>query len=247
MSTMSSNMSNTSRQTSGQQTSEPHAASAIILIDFDGVINQFPDDKVRQRQNSAAWMKPGDPRINLYSPANWFIPDSKGTAQAGRFGRYRILWSSELVSRLDALTKPTSTRDGARIMWLSTWQPFTDSLNEALGVGWPTVTWYDPQTGVGRLTGKRRTVLDRLSDARPIIWIDDEETTPSAQSALRGSLPQAPVLAVGPDARIGISRPQMAAIERFAADPYAEVDAGDPDSLVRFDVAGDAHDGHIGF
>lgn len=151
------------------------------------------------------------------------------------------------MSRLDALTKPTATRDGARIIWLSTWQPFTDSLNRALGVDWPTVEWYDPQTGIGRLTGKRRTVLDRLSDARPIIWIDDEETTPSAQSALRGSLPPAPVLAVGPDARIGISRPQMAAIERFASDPYADVVADDPDSLVRFDVVGDTREGHIGF
>ena len=49
----------------------------LVLIDFDGVINQFPDDKVRRRQNSTAWMKPEDPRAAVYAAGNWFVPDRK--------------------------------------------------------------------------------------------------------------------------------------------------------------------------
>ena len=56
----------------------------IILIDFDGVINQFPDEKVRRRQNSTEWMKPEDPRIDLYAPNHWFIPDRRQTVLAVR-------------------------------------------------------------------------------------------------------------------------------------------------------------------
>lgn len=204
----------------------------LVLLDFDGVVNQFPEDKVRCRQNSTGWMRPGDPRIALYSPGNWFIPDRRETVNAGRHGRMRILWSSELVSRLAALD--------ADVVWLSTWQPYTRLLDVNLEVPWTTERWYDPVTREGRHTGKRRTVIDRLRQGRPLVWVDDEETTYEAGLALNASEPVAPVLAVGPDARIGISRSQMASIERFVTSPPAE-------PSVRFEVTSEAHERHWGF
>lgn len=33
----------------------------LLFIDFDGVINQFPDDKVMRRQGRTGWMRPDDP------------------------------------------------------------------------------------------------------------------------------------------------------------------------------------------
>ncbi|MBW3093451.1 hypothetical protein KIH79_11075 [Bifidobacterium sp. 82T10] len=205
----------------------------LVLIDFDGVINQFPDEKVRRRQNSTTWMKPGDPRIPVYDPANWFIPDHTDKAWAGRYhGRLKITWSGELVERLNALD--------AQILWLSTWQPYIDTLNPKLGVTWPTLHWYDPVTREGRYTGKRRMVLNHLALGRPIVWIDDEETTYQAGLAIQAHKPTAPVLAVGPDSCIGISRPQMDLIERFVAQPPEE-------PTVRFEVTGEGHEGHWGF
>ncbi|MBT1176523.1 hypothetical protein JS532_02950 [Bifidobacterium callimiconis] len=171
------------------QTSNTVDTRPLVLIDFDGVINQFPDGKVRRRQNSTGWMRPGDPRVGLYSPGNWFVPDHREDIDTRYHGRLRLLWSGELVERLKALD--------AQVVWLSTWQPYVDALDLRLGVDWPTEHWYDPVTREHRYTGKRRTVLDHLADGRPIVWIDDEETTYDAGLALVGTGPQAPVLAVG--------------------------------------------------
>lgn len=216
----------------GAEAGRDDGSRPLVLIDFDGVINQFPDDKVRRRQNSTSWMKPGDPRIALYAADDWFVPDRKETVDTRYHGRLRILWSSEMVARLKGLD--------ADILWLSTWQPYTDMLDLHLGVGWETIHWYDPVTRQGRYTGKRRAVLNHLKTGRPIVWIDDEETTYDAGLAIVGDGPSAPVLAVGPDSHVGISRTQMGAIERFVAAPPERPE-------VRFDVRGDGHEGHWGF
>ncbi|MBT1165455.1 hypothetical protein [Bifidobacterium simiarum] len=205
---------------------------SIVLIDFDGVINQFPDRKVRSRQNSVDWMKPDDPRRAVYDPANWFIPDRREKVDLGSQGRWWITWSSELVRRLGSLD--------ADIFWLSTWQPYTGLLNRHLDVDWQTIDWYDPITNMGRLTGKRRAVLNHLRLGRPIIWIDDEETTYDAGLAVEGTEHTAAVLGVGPNSDIGISRPQMTHIEEFAATPPA-------DASVQFLTSVNGHEGHWGF
>lgn len=205
----------------------------IVLIDFDGVINQFPDEKVRCRQNSTTWMKPGDPRIPVYDPDNWFIPDCGQQVYTDRIhGSYKITWSSELMNRLHTLD--------AQILWLSTWQPYTNALNLALDVNWKTINWYNPVTMEARRTGKRRAVLNHLRLNRPIVWIDDEETTYDAGLAIQSNIVAAPVLGIGPDSRIGISRPQMDLIEQF-------VNNTPRDSSVNFDVRGEHHQGHWGF
>lgn len=221
-------------------------SKTLILIDFDGVINQFPDEKVRRRQNTTSWMKEGDPRIKIYSPDNWFIPDHKATVNTRWHGKLRILWSSELVSRLDALK---TLGAGADILWLSTWQPYIDMLNEHLHVDWETVNWYNPVTREGRYTGKRQTVINSLRLNQPIVWIDDEETTYTAGLAITGNGPTAPVLAVGPDSNIGISRSQMTLIEQFVATSGACNGRSDESESapVRFEVTDNGHEGHWGF
>lgn len=39
----------------------------LLFIDFDGVINQFPDPKVMRRQGTTDWMRPDDPRRAAYA------------------------------------------------------------------------------------------------------------------------------------------------------------------------------------
>ncbi|NEG88614.1 hypothetical protein [Bifidobacterium aerophilum] len=192
-------------------------ARPIILIDFDGTVNQFPDD-----------MTP-----NRHDPADWFVPDHEQRVWTDRrHGHLTLTWSGELVDRLRALD--------ARVLWLSTWQPYTGILNQTLGVDWKTVTWYDPVTLEGLRTGKRRSVLRHLTLARPIVWIDDEETTYDAGLAIQSAPPLAPVLGIGPNAHIGISRTQMTLIERFVHQPPEE-------PTTTFDIHGDHHDQHWGF
>lgn len=208
-----------------------HDRRPLVFLDFDGVLNQFPDDKVRRRGNAVDWMRPDDPRRASYAPDRWFVPDMSAHVRPGGM-RLRILWSSELVRRLDALD--------ADIVWLSTWQPYTGLLNHHLGVEWETIRWYDPVTGLGRLTGKRRTVRNALALRRPIVWVDDEEVSYDAGLALQSTPHDTPVLMVGPDAHTGISRPQFDAIARWVASPPE-------DESVTAEVSGNGHDGHWGF
>lgn len=152
----------------------------LLFIDFDGVINQFPDPKVMRRQGRTGWMRPDDPRRAAYAPDNWFRPDRRERLLVRDLGRrFVIRWNAELVARLDALD--------ADKWWLSTWQPETGRLNRALGVDWPTIRWYDPVTRDGIPTGKRRTILDALKQDRPIVWLDDEETTYNAGLAIQAT------------------------------------------------------------
>lgn len=148
----------------------------LLFIDFDGVINQFPDDKVMRRQGRTGWMRPDDPHRAAYAPDNWFRPDRRERLLVRDLGRrFVIRWNAELVARLDALD--------ADKWWLTTWQPETGRLNRALGVDWPTIRWYDPITRDGIPTGKRRTILDALKQDRPIVWLDDARRPPT----MRGS------------------------------------------------------------
>lgn len=94
------------------------------------------------------------------------------------------------------------------------------------------------------LAAARRGLAAAINDAekqdRPIVWLDDEETTYNAGLAIQTTPHEAPVLGVGPDSAIGVSRPQMDLIEDFIHDPPAG-------PVVRFETAGDGHEGHWGF
>lgn len=65
----------------------------LIFVDFDGVINQFPDAKVMRRQGCVEWMRPNDPRRVRYAPDNWFRPDRKERLLVRDMGRrFTIRW-----------------------------------------------------------------------------------------------------------------------------------------------------------
>lgn len=220
----------------------------VIYTDFDGVINAFPDEKVLRRggQTRLDWLKDDDPRKALYDPGHAFLLDRGKRVDLGARSRFRIRWSGELAANLADL----SGRDGVELDWLSTWQPYTTLLDSALG--WDpalvsTVRWYDPVTGEGRLTGKRRAVYRRVEvEARSespmaVVWIDDEECHYQRKIELESLQPATPVLMVRPDDRIGISRRQWRLIADFTADPSAF-------GMVTLDEEPSVHQrsGHIG-
>lgn len=70
----------------------------LLFIDFDGVINQFPDDKVMRRQGRTDWMESDDPCRDTYSPDNRFGPDRRERllvrdwADGSRSGGTRSSW-----------------------------------------------------------------------------------------------------------------------------------------------------------
>ncbi|WP_094636968.1 hypothetical protein [Bifidobacterium eulemuris] len=223
-------------------------ARPVVYTDFDGVLNAFPDDKVLRRGGQAHldWLKDGDPRKTLYDVRNAFLLDRTRRVPTP-MGKFRVRWSAELTDALHAM----ALVGDIELNWLSTWQPFTAALNETLSWGpeiVSTVNWYDPVSGQGRLTGKRRTVFCRVeaecqfADSAPIVWIDDEECYDSVAMQLESLNPASPVLMVHPDDRIGISRRQWRLIERFVDDPASF-------EPVTLDEEPTLHNrsGHIGF
>ena len=102
----------------------------LLFIDFDGVINQFPDPKVMRRQGTTDWMRPDDPRRAAYAPDNWFRPDRRERLLVHDLGRrFTIRWNAELVARLDALD--------ADKWWLSTWHVLLQCLFDRFGSVFP--------------------------------------------------------------------------------------------------------------
>lgn len=254
---MADNAVNTSRVTVKSSNSTDEKPSAIIdskplvFIDFDGVINAFPEDKVwRRGGQTGKWLysRPdSDYRRRLYSLDHAFhldssekitlwTPSEDGLGQTA--ASCRIHFSRELAKDIYDM----QTSGEARVLWLSTWQPWTGML--AFKLGWndvndtiatvDTVRWYDPVTGIGRDTGKLYTIaaaLEELKNAgvsRRIVWIDDEEANDHAVDWLKshGLDGVAPVLMVQPDERIGVSRDQWDHVKRFVDGVSGENELG---------------------
>lgn len=145
----------------------------LLFIDFDGVINQFPDDKVMRRQGRTGWMRPDDPHRAAYAPDNWFRPDRRERLLVRDLGRrFVIRWNAELVARLDALD--------ADKWWLTTWQPETGRLNRALGVDWPTIRWYDPVTREVTFICGHKRVYEEISACQKS-WVERCRRCPECQ------------------------------------------------------------------
>lgn len=204
----------------------------LLLIDFDGVINAFPDDKLLRRGGqTGSWLgklRGDDPRRQLYSLDNAFLLDRSERVTVTQINRYdecetatvRIRWAGELAGAVRRLQADCE----ADVAWLSTWQPWTDRLERKLGFTrsgddaplLSTVRWYDPVSGENRAAGKRLAVaavlqeLQATSQQRPIVWIDDEEADAEAERWLRsrGLGEASPLLMIQPDDRIGVSRSQ---------------------------------------
>lgn len=204
----------------------------LLLIDFDGVINAFPEDKLLRRGGqTGSWLEKlsgDDPRRRLYSLDNAFLLDHSERVTITQINRYdecdsttvRIRWAGELADAIRGLEADCE----ADVAWLSTWQPWTDKLERELGFSplgdetplLSTVRWYDPVSGENRAAGKLYSVaavlqeLQAAGQQRPIVWIDDEETDAAAERWLRsrGLGEASPLLMIQPDDRIGVSRSQ---------------------------------------
>ena len=192
-----------------------------ILIDFDGVLNAFPDDKAMRRggfSDTVYKWRDDNPRRKLYAPDHAFKPARRAIIRFGQV-RVRIRWSGELVSNLIDLD--------ADWRWLSTWQPFIESdVNPALGLnGNPKVTnaqWYRyDQFGSTPIHGKEdyvdKWIVEHPGD--PVIWIDDEDADSRAWDRIKQRFGgDYPILVVNPNSEIGISRPQLKLMKKFTDD-----------------------------
>lgn len=203
----------------------------VMFVDYDGVLNVFPPDKVQRRGGvgSTDWMK-DEVMIRTFSDDNAFRPDARRRTVVTDGGGYRmrisVRWSTELAGLIDA----DVTAGLADYVWLSTWQPYTERLERWMGwdpTRYRTAVWYDAGTSAGIWTGKYDTVRDQVRAdtltgvTRPIVWVDDEEADGTAAMRLQQLVDPklTPMLMIQPDARIGISRPQWRRIHEFITDP----------------------------
>ncbi|PWG62644.1 HAD domain-containing protein [Bifidobacterium callitrichidarum] len=214
-----------------------------IYLDFDGVINAFPDAKVLRRGGvgHTGWLKDSDPRKSLYSEERAFRLDGNEQVRTDR-GRFRIHFSRQLVDGLRGLAESGVVE----LHWLSTWQDYCSRLNQRLGWSPDIITterWYDMETGAHRKTGKKATIFHALEQqAGPIIWIDDEECFETPRMQIESIQPKYPVLLIRPDERIAISRRQWRLIQEFIAKPEEYPAASlDEEKTIH------AHREHIGF
>ena len=175
-----------------------NSKAPIVLLDFDGVLNAFPDAiGVRYEDVGVAPVVECRGRMtDDFGPERAFRLDGVETVRLGRRGgTWHLHWSRELAANLYGLAE-SGVID---LRWLSTWQPYVHILDGLLG--WdPDVVhnthWYDPLTGRGRMGGKLHAVVDevirqlRVADAggspRPIVWVDDEEASVANALMLHG-------------------------------------------------------------
>lgn len=207
-------------------------------FDFDGVFNAFPDPKILRRggQNHLEWLRNDDPRRELYDPdKNAFLLSSNSVIKIKK-GSYRIHWSNELTVHMRLL----AGENGLSFHWLTTWQPYTELLDDLLGfssginddyegssISTVTEQWYDPDTRRGIWTGKPDTISKRIhkaygeGESLGLIWVDDEECDCTGLKAIQNALNQhgddgsVKVLLVRPDEKIGLSRRQFDEILKF--------------------------------
>ena len=138
------------------------SSAPIVLLDFDGVLNAFPDAiGVRYEDVGVAPVVECRGRMtDDFGPERAFRLDGVETVRLGRRGgTWHLHWSRELAANLYGLAE-SGVID---LRWLSTWQPYVHILDGLLG--WdPDVVhnthWYDPLTGRGRMGGKLHAVVD---------------------------------------------------------------------------------------
>ena len=194
------------------------SSAPIVLLDFDGVLNAFPDAiGVRYEDVGVAPVVECRGRMtDDFGPERAFRLDGVETVRLGRRGgTWHLHWSRELAANLYGLAESGAVD----LRWLSTWQPYVHILDGLLG--WdPDVVhnthWYDPLTGRGRMGGKLHAVVDevirqlRVADAggrpRPIVWVDDEEASVANALMLHGHEGAGPH-AAGQPARVPWDQP----------------------------------------
>jgi hypothetical protein len=177
--------------------------SPLLILDFDGVVNMLGTA--------------GDARRN---------PDVLGYVTQTELecdeATYQVRYSRELVRRLNEVVGAT----GAEWLWLTTWNECgVSSINS--GIGTTASDWIrwgsdaadaigvEPAAIEARAAAKYTAIVELInSNPRPIAWIDDE-----AAAKFRAEdfplLGGAEILALTPDPRVGITRPELERLEGF--------------------------------
>ena len=113
------------------------SSAPIVLLDFDGVLNAFPDAiGVRYEDVGVAPVVECRRRMtDEFGPERAFRLDGVETVRLGRRGgTWHLHWSRELAANLYGLAESGAVD----LRWLSTWQPYG------------TRTWCITRTGMIR-------------------------------------------------------------------------------------------------
>lgn len=165
-----------------------------IYLDIDGVIN------ARSR-------KP--PKQNTGWLGDWKQETIMG---------YPILWSIELIERLNAL----ADREDVQIKWLTTWQEqaisdFTPGTG-INGAEWPYFSATENDLFSYRYWWKLTAIARDVDETKPekVVWIDDELPNQFlAQAWLSENI--STILGIGPESTHGLSAKHLWQIEKFLA------------------------------
>lgn len=167
-----------------------------IYLDIDGVINA---------------MSHNPPSMNT----QWF-----GTWKQEKVMGYTILWSVELVERLNAL----AARPDVQIKWLTTWRKdAAQTFSEPVGLDghdWFYFDTPDEDLYVAHDWWKFRHVRDEFEKgvADKYVWIDDDLMWEQhSRNWLEDKDPDI-ILPISPNSNHGITRKHMDQIEAFLLD-----------------------------
>lgn len=115
----------------------------------------------RGGQTRLDWLKPDDQRRESYSLDNVFLLDHTGHVRA-KGQMWRIKWAVELADNLRRFML-----DGRNMFhWLSTWQPWTETLDGKLGFTLdeePSIHGHEGRTGLWQGVGLTRVLVSQLT------------------------------------------------------------------------------------
>lgn len=165
--------------------------NTAIYLDVDGVISPLTKDSA---------------------------PPQKLTGWEGKWGRgssfgFRIIWSTELIEALNALTSCPDVRPA----WVTSWmREAADDLSGAIGLngsGWPVLSDRgSPRSTWWKLDAIRANITANAPDR--VVWLDDDISKhEAARSWARRS--KIPILTISPKAELGLTRGHMDRVNTF--------------------------------
>lgn len=214
-------------------------AKTVAYFDIDGVLNAIPFERVwvgSEEDRTSRDILP------LYEPKNWEIvrlqPDLTTHFDINREEQvtmdkndtpktFTLRFSDELIQRINVLIED----DFIDFKWLTTWRDQAHVAAEAFGLptNLPWIQWYQRGMSDYQQVGKG-DAIERLAtegEARRFLWVDDVATKWHANYPDTTRLENDPLydkyyrfgskdrLVLQTDARFGISREEMQAIEDF--------------------------------
>lgn len=167
-----------------------------IYLDIDGVLNAMSH-------------KP--PKMNTQWYGEWREEKIMG---------YTILWSVELVERLNALAE----RPDVQVKWLTTWrQDAAQTFSAPVGINgqeWFFFDDHDREMGNLEEWWKFRHFRKDFEDgvAEKYVWIDDDLMWEKHSREWMENISTDLLLPISPNSNHGITRKQMELIESFLSD-----------------------------